>query len=474
MTFLSLAVFLPFLAGLAVLALGRGGRLAEGGTGVAVTVGALHRLAFSFPPSDLVLSGPFGVHLFIDDQSALFVLLAGLVVTAVAPEERERPPFQGLVLLLLGACNAAFVSYDFFNVYVAIELVTLLGFLLIRWGGGLRRTWAAVKYLMTGHVGMILYLLGCLEAFGATGSFSMAGLADLPPLALLLMASGLAVKGGLFVLGLWLPEAHGGAAAPVSALLSAVVVTTGLAPLLRFASVEPRLLGPLTALALLSFVAGSLLALKEDDYKRLLASSTLAQVGLILVVPALGAQYALYHGLCKGWLFLTAGRMPHRSVTFMARKGLPWPLLLSLLGASLALSGAPFLGAPGLKESLGEAMSPPWGGLFKILALLTPIYLLRPLLGRPRLIRQGGWQKWLFPLLLSLSLVMMGHFLGWTPSHSVIPAVVTLLLGLTVAFLLPLPGEGKGGPWALENLENLLGLSVLFAQVLLLVWRWLP
>jgi hypothetical protein len=69
---------------------------------------------------------------------------------------------------------------------------------------------------------------------------------------------------------------------------------------------------------------------------------------------------------------------------------------------------------------------------------------------------------------------MMGHFLGWTPSHSVVPAALPLLLGFVAARLLPPPGEGKGGPWALENLENLLGLSVLFALALLVVWRWLP
>ena len=470
MIFLSLSVLLPLFVGVIVLLMGRGGRFCEGATGLAVAAAAALRLARDLPAQELVLSGPFGVHLLIDGQSSLLILLAGLVVTALALEEREGAPFQGLILLLLGACNAVFVSFDFFNLYVAIEFVTILGFLLIRWGGGLRRTWTAVKYLMAGHVGMILYLLGCLEVYGERGSFSMASLADLPPLPLLLMTCGLSVKGGLLAAGLWLPEAHGGASVPVSALLSGVVVKTGLAPLLRFSLHMPRLGLIISTLAVASALLGSLLALREDDLKRVLACSTLAQVGFIAAVPSLGAQYALFHGLAKAWLFLAVGRLPSRSLSDLRCRRLPWPLWLSLAGGSLSLVGLPLLGAPALKMAQVSSLSPPLAMALKGAALLTPIYLLRPLFALPCPSKGEGGGT--FPLFLSSALVLSGGFLGWTTRAS-LATLWPLPVAVGVAFFLPL-ARGESGYLAVEGLDHLLGLTLLFLLFLLFLWRWLP
>ena len=469
MTVLSVAVFVPLLLGVASLFAKRGGRSCQAAAGLASAAVAVRRIADGLPDLERVLSGPFGVHILIDEQSALFVLLAGLVVTALSLEEREAPPFQGLVLLLLGACNAVFVSFDFFNLYVTIELVTILAFLLIRWGGGLRRTWAAVKYLMTGQVGMILYLLGALEAYGETGGFSMASLPALSPLPLSLMACGLAVKGGLLFVGLWLPEAHGGANAAVSALLSGVVVKTGLAPLLRFSTLEPRLGFVITLMAVASALVGSLLALGETDLKRMLACSTLAQVGFIAAVPPLGAQYALFHGLAKAWLFLAAGRLPFRSVSDLRRHGLPWPLWLSLAGGALALAGVPFLGAPALKKAVETSLAFPLSTILKGAALLTPVYLLRPLWGLPR--REGAPlpSRPMFPFFLALSLILSGGCFRWTAG---LEGRALLAAGAAAAFL-PV-GARRGFPAGMEELDNLLGLCLLCALVLLFSWRWLP
>ncbi len=471
MTFLSVVVFFPLVLGVVSLLVKRGGRLCQGAAGLASVAVAARRIAEGLPARELVLSGPFGVHLLIDEQSSLFILLAGLVVTALALDGREGPPFQGLVLLLLGACNAVFVSFDFFNLYVTVELVTILAFLLIRWGGGLRRTWAAVKYLMTGQVGMILYLLGALEAYGETGGFSMTSLPVLSPLSLSLMTCGLAVKGGLLFVGLWLPEAHGGATASVSALLSGVVVKTGLAPLLRFSLLEPKLGAAISLMAVASALVGSLLALGEGDFKRMLACSTLAQVGFIAAVPSLGGQYALFHGLAKAWLFLTAGRLPFRSVASLRRHRLPWSLWLSLVGGALALAGLPFLGAPALKKAVETSLAFPLSTILKGAALLTPVYLLRPLFGLPRRERGPFPSPSMSPLFLALSLIVSGGYFRWTAGAGL--DVGPLLAAGAAAAFLPVGAKRKILP-AMEGLDHLLGLSLLCVLALLFSWRWLP
>ena len=221
------------------------------------------------------------------------------------------------------------MSADLFNLYVTLELVGLGAVALVAAGGGAQQVAAALRYLFATLVGSGAYLLGVALIYGVYGTVSIATLLplvtdDAPRLAWIaggLMVAGLMLKTALFPFHFWLPPAHGGAPAPVSALLSALVVKASFYLILRL------WLGPLQAvlptfawlMALLGSAAifwGSWQAIRAVKLKRLIAYSTVAQLGyLFLIFPLLAVPGALQagvmqvfaHGLAKAGMFAAAG-----------------------------------------------------------------------------------------------------------------------------------------------------------------------
>jgi multicomponent Na+:H+ antiporter subunit D len=308
--------------------------------------------AWAWQGGNLVLDliGPLGVQLRVDGLAAPFLLLHSLVLLAVLVERWRRlpeGPFLVLLPLLLGGLNSAAVALDLVSLYVALEVVGITAFLLILRSRDAAQLWIALRYLLVGNGVMTLYLVGVALLYLQAGSFRISSLAALPAaepalgviLALLLV--GLLTKGGLFLSGLWLPRTHAEAPADVSALLSGSVVAAGLCPLLRLADALPFLQPLLAWLGLASALLGLIYALAESDLKRLLAWSTLSQVGLVLLNPSVGGLVALAHGLAKACLFLAAGHVPSRRLQDWSSRPLPIALALPLLLASLSIAGAP-------------------------------------------------------------------------------------------------------------------------------------
>lgn len=282
---------------------------------------------------------PLGIDLAVDGLSAAMLLLTQCVALPLAVYARSYfkagdPAgvwFWPLMGFLIAGLNALFVSADLFNVYVTLELVGLAAVALVAAGGGAQQVAAALRYLFATLVGSGAYLLGVALLYGAYGTVSMATLLplvtiDAPRLvwiAGILMVAGLMLKTALFPFHFWLPPAHGGAPAPVSALLSALVVKGSFYLILRL------WLGPLQALlpvfawgmALLGAAAifwGSWQAIRAVKLKRLIACSTVAQLGyLFLIFPLLtdpaalraGVMQAFAHGLAKAGMFAAAGVM---------------------------------------------------------------------------------------------------------------------------------------------------------------------
>ena len=301
------------------------------------------------------LEGSFGVELLLDRFAWTFVLMNCLVFLGVtiSMQKGTLPLFAfPLMAMLHGTANAVFISYDLYNVFVCIELASILAFLLIRIGRKPRQAWSAVMYLIVGNVGMILYLLGCLYAYNRSGSFSMSILPDLSGLPVYLLITGLSVKGGIFCMGLWLPEAHGEAESTVSALLSGVIVKIGIAPLLRMSTLSPTILKVVSVLAIFTSLYGVIYAVFEKDLKKMLAYHTISQMGFIMVLPAFGHIYGLAHGLFKSWLFLTAGRLNTRDLKELKGRGLKADLRFPLLIGALAISGMPLLGGYAIKSKI--------------------------------------------------------------------------------------------------------------------------
>ena len=282
---------------------------------------------------------PLGIDLAADGLSAAMLLLTQIVALPLAIYARayfkaDDPAvryFWPLAGFLIAGLNALFLSADLFNIYVTLELVGLAAVGLVAAGGGVRQLAAALRYLFATLVGSGAYLLGVALIYGAYGTVSISTLlplvtAEAPRLVWIaggLMVFGLMLKTALFPFHYWLPPAHGSAPAPVSALLSALVVKASFYLILRM------WLGPLQALlpvfawllALLGSAAifwGSWRAIRADKLKLLIAYSTVAQLGyLFLIFPLLsepgalkaGVMQVFAHGLAKAGMFAAAGVM---------------------------------------------------------------------------------------------------------------------------------------------------------------------
>ena len=323
---------------------------------------------------------PLGIDLAANGLSVVMLLLTQAVALPLAvyarayfaPGADEARYFWPMTGFLVAAANALFLSADLFNVYVALELLGLAAVGLVAAGGGAPQLAAALRYLFATLVGSGAYLLGVAALYGAYGTVSIATLTPLlaagPVPALVWIAggamlAGLAVKTALFPFHFWLPPAHGGAPAPVSALLSGLVVKASfylilrlwLGPLGGLAAAAP---GAGWLLALLGSVAilwGSVQAIRAARLKMLIAYSTVAQLGyLFLIFPLLaapsaaqaGVMHVFAHGFAKAAMFAAAGVLIRATGqdTIAGLAGLAQRLPLTLFAFGLA--GLTLMGLP--------------------------------------------------------------------------------------------------------------------------------
>ncbi len=303
-------------------------------------------------PLNLALTDSFGVTLQIDGTSSAFILTNALVTAAVILycwRQNKGSFFYTQAIALHGSVNAVFICADFISLYVALEVISVAAFLLITYPRSDRSLWVGLRYLFVSNVAMLFYLMGALLVYQANRSFAFEGLEQAPIEALAFIFLGLLTKGGIFVSGLWLPLTHSESEAPVSALLSGVVVKTGIFPLVRLALMIPevdpfvRFFGVSTALLGVGY------AMFEKDTKRMLAFHTVSQLGFILAAPEVGGFYALTHGLVKAALFLGAGNLPSRNFKQLQQQPMATPLWIALAIASFSISGFPLLSGFGAK-----------------------------------------------------------------------------------------------------------------------------
>lgn len=351
--------------------------------------GLLVYLLGAWPP-------PLGVALRADGLSAVMLATTAIVICAVAvfaatdfrpPAAGARAPFAFWVLLLAiwAALNTIFVGGDLFTLYVALELLTFAAVPLVSLEGRAETLQAALRYLLFALLGSVLYLLGTALLYGLYGTLDitlMSRRISAEPGALIaaaLMTAGLLAKTALFPLHLWLPPAHAGAPAAASAILSGLVVKGSFFILLRlWFNVLPSLPGFaatqfLAALGAGAIVVGSVVALRQERLKLLIAYSTLAQIGyLFLMFPlafnasgqlesgqalAGGLLQAVSHATAKAAMFLAVGSiyvgLGHDRITGLggAARALPLSVLAFALGG-LALMGIQPGGAALAKELL--------------------------------------------------------------------------------------------------------------------------
>jgi formate hydrogenlyase subunit 3/multisubunit Na+/H+ antiporter MnhD subunit len=271
---------------------------------------------------------PVGIVFYVDRLALLFALAVptlGLLFWPYAAAE-GRVRIDALMLLLLGSSTGLALSGDLFNLYVFYELATVASFGLAAASGTGRAYLATVRYLLISGLGSVLGLVGIAVVYAKTGTLNLAHLAQLgpeqlnDPVGLAAFASlliGFGVKGELFPLNVWVPEVYATAPKRVVALLAGLVSKLAVlvvARLLVLVFPQPEAQQLVLALGVLGLITGELAAWHARDFPRLLAFSSIGQLGLVFIafgVPGdagvlAGIAVALHHLLVKPALFALA------------------------------------------------------------------------------------------------------------------------------------------------------------------------
>ncbi|AEF40001.1 complex I subunit 5 family protein [Hoyosella subflava] len=340
-------------------------------------------------PLMLVLGGwetPVAIALMSDGFSAAMLLMTagvGLVVCVFAsatPEITGGYWFWPLWLFLLAGLNAVYVSADLFNTYVALELLTVAAVALVALGGRAALL-PALRYLLIAVLGSLLFLLGVALVYAETGTLATFGAAEETTgglvllVALGVMTLGLAIKVALFPLHSWLPPAHAGAPAAVSPLMSALVIKAAFFVLARMwinlsqGSAPTELAYVLGAVGSVAALWGAALALRQSKLKRVVAYSTVAQVGYFfllfpLVIAGDGAASALAwegalvflfaHGLAKAAMFMAAGSFAHAHGTDELEQLRGAAARMPVASMSMAIAGVSLAGLPPTLAFVGK------------------------------------------------------------------------------------------------------------------------
>jgi multicomponent Na+:H+ antiporter subunit D len=339
---------------------------------------------------------PLGIALVLDSFSGfMLVIVLLLAVTSLIYSMpyldmvgRDWKYYALFMLMLAGMCGVILTG-DIFNLFVFMEIGLLAAFALVAFGCQAEEYEASFKYSVMGTVSSTLILFGIAILYSSTSTLTMAKIAvlipDLSPKVVwgagALLLAGFGLKSAIMPFHAWLPDAHSSAPAPISAMLSGVLIKAlGIYVLVRlFYNVfgAPQLFMEIfILLGLLSIIIGVLLAIAQWDMKRLLAYHSISQVGYIVLgvglgtpLAILGAVYHLFnHALFKGLLFYNAGAV---EVALGTRN-------LKRMGN--LIRALPIASHTSMVASLSIAGIPPFNGFFsKLIIIIAAIQADRPI-----------------------------------------------------------------------------------------------
>jgi proton-translocating NADH-quinone oxidoreductase chain N len=435
--------------------------LSESGGGLA------NFLTLNFAPGDFNLSRVLLLSI------GIVTFVATLVGGSMMGEPRRRFQFASVLLIAMTGMNGVVLSGDLFSLYVFLEVTTVCSFVLIAFHRGLSALEGAFKYIMLSAVATTL-MLGAIALFmmmsGGTSfaavqkTMADSGSQMLARIAMGAFLCGLLVKGGLVPFHGWLPAAYSTAPAPVSVLLAGIVTkVSGIYALIRvfgvFNDLGVGILGAfapgsaisqvLLLVGAISIVVGALAAIGQKDLKRMLAYSSISQVGYIVLglgggtaLSIAGAIFHLFnHSIFKSLLFVNSAAVEQQTgTTDMTRLG----------GLSTKM---PVTGVTNVIGFLSTAGVPPLAGFWSKLLIVVGLW-------------NAGLQGYAF-LAVLFSVVTLGYLLimqrriffgqlreGLSAVHEASPGVVVsmvVLAALTIGvgllapylfstFLLPVQG----------------------------------
>ncbi len=301
---------------------------------------------------------------------AVIMLFAPGSIAAEIPEDRVYL-FYTMYLLTLAGLLGMVVTGDVFNLFVFLEISSLSTYVMISLGKSRRAMTAAFRYLVLGTVGATFYVIGVGMMYQMTGTLNISDLADKLPtvaetrtilVAIGFLTVGIGIKLGLFPVHLWLPNAYAYAPSVVTAFLAATATKVAVYVLLRiyFTVFGVELIDAypldeaLLVLGLAAIVSMSAVAIFQTDVKRLLAYSSVAQLGYMIIgisfltvtgVSA-GILHVFNHGLMKAALFLVLAciflRIKSAKIDDMAGLGKAMPITM----AAFVLAGFSLIGIP--------------------------------------------------------------------------------------------------------------------------------
>ncbi len=293
---------------------------------------------------------PWGIEYVVDALNAyvLFILLFASLLVAIyswRSVEKELPAKKTVSfyvlfqLLITGLCGIT-VTGDMFNLYVFLEISSLAAYALIATAGG-RALKASYNYVIMGSIGACFYLLGVGFLYAVTGSLNMGDLMLLlPPLygnrvvqaAFVFFVIGMSIKMALFPLHLWQPDAYTYAPSAVSAFIAATMSHISVYALIRvilsvftldFVMSYVGMDVAICWVAAIGIIAGSVLAIAQTNFKRMLAYSSISQIGYIMLGVGLAptsiwgffgaVAHILNHTIMKACLFLVAGAFIYKA-----------------------------------------------------------------------------------------------------------------------------------------------------------------
>lgn len=364
---------------------------------------------------------PVGIEFVYDGLSGFFVMVINVVAFIVLIHshhlsKREFPgkemPFFSLAMLMMLGFNGMILTGDLFNLYVFLEIASLSGYALIAIGEK-PAPYAAIRYLIIGTAGGTLYLLGVGFMYTVTGTLNIIDMAAMLPqlydsnavfAALILMIVGIGVKAAIFPMHGWLPDSYTYASSTSTALIAPIGTKVAAYILFRvilwlFGIEITDAVVPITmivgVLAAIGILYGSIMAIAQSEMKRMLAYSSISQIGYIIMGLSLANPWGfagallhvLNHAVMKACLFMISGHMRmkegHSDISRFDdsyRKKYPWTMAAFTI-AAISMVGLPPLAGFFSKWYLvlGTIDNSNWLFLVVILvsSLLNAVYFFR-------------------------------------------------------------------------------------------------
>jgi multicomponent Na+:H+ antiporter subunit D len=330
---------------------------------------------------------PIGICMVLDGLSSFMLVTVNLVsflvtLYSISYMERytDKAKFYTLFMLMLAGMNGIIITGDLFNLFVFLEIASIASYALVAFGTEAEELEASFKYAVIGSVASSLILLGIAILYSYTSTLNMADISSvlsgkpqsiLVNFVLVIFLTGFAIKAALVPFHAWLPDAHPSAPAPISAMLSGVLIKVlGVYAICRIffniIAASHKAFFILVVLGLISMIVGAFLAIAQNDIKRMFAYSSISQIGYIIFALGIGTPLAIFgglfhlfnHAVFKSTLFLTSGAIEYSVNTRDLRK---------LGGLSSRL---PITGYTGLLGSMSISGIPPLGGFWSKLVII--------------------------------------------------------------------------------------------------------